>query len=92
VFNVLNSQDVLQIDSNYTFDTVQPIANLKCDSSAAGSKNPEAKLKADCPELNYLKTVEGRPVIVNPNFGKAVAATASYQAPLSLRVGLALTF
>jgi hypothetical protein len=92
VFNVLNSQDVLAIDTNYTFDTVQPISNLKCDSSAAGSANPEAKLKADCPQLAYLKTVEGRSVTVNPNFGKPFGVTPSFQAPLSVRVGLALTF
>ena len=92
VFNVLNAQDVLTVDNNYTFDTVQPIANVKCDASAGGAKNPAAKLKADCPELAYLKTVDGRPVTVNPNFGRAAAATPSFQAPLTLRVGLALTF
>jgi hypothetical protein len=92
VFNVLNSQDVLAIDTNYTFDTVQAIPNLKCDSSAAGSSNPEARLRADCGQVAYLKTVEGRPASVNPNFGRAFGVTPSFQAPLSVRVGLALTF
>ena len=92
IFNVLNSQEITNIDTNYTFDSVQPIANIKCDTSAAGAKDPAAKLKSACPDIAYLKTVDGRPVTVNPNYGKAVAATASYQAPLSLRVGLALTF
>jgi hypothetical protein len=92
VFNVLNSQEITAIDNNYTFDSVQPIANIKCDASAAGSKNPAAKLQSSCPDLQYLKTVDGRPVTVNPNYGRAVAATTSYQAPLSLRIGLALSF
>ena len=92
VFNVLNSQDITAIDNNYTFDAVQPIGNVKCDVAAAGSSNPIGKLQSSCPQLAYLKTVDGRPVNVNPNWGRAVAATASYQAPLSLRIGLALTF
>jgi hypothetical protein len=36
VFNVLNSQEIVNFDEDYTFDSVQPIANVKCDSSAVG--------------------------------------------------------
>ena len=92
MFNVLNSQEITAIDNNYTFDSVQPIANVKCDVSAAGSSNPIGKLQSGCSQVAYVKTVDGRPVTVNPNWGRAVASTASFQSPLSLRVGLALTF
>jgi len=92
VFNVLNNQEILNIDQNYTFSQVQGIRNIKCDSAAAGENNPTLTLANDCADVRYLKTVAGVPIVPNPNFGKPVAATASYQAPLSLRVGLALTF
>jgi hypothetical protein len=39
-------------------------------------------------DLRGLKAVDGKPVVVNPNFGQATA----YQAPLSMRVGLRLSF
>jgi hypothetical protein len=92
VFNVLNSQEIVNFDEDYTFDSVQPIVNLKCDSTAVGSKNPIAKLQSDCPDVAHLKTLDGTPVTPNPNFGKPAATATSYQTPLALRIGLALTF
>ncbi|ABS24509.1 TonB-dependent receptor [Anaeromyxobacter sp. Fw109-5] len=92
VFNVFNTEEVRLTDENYTFDAVQPIVGLNCDTSAGGSSNPVAKLQADCSDVRYLKTVDGRPVSVNPNWGKAAPGVNSFQAPLSLRFGVALSF
>ncbi|MFO0580693.1 MAG: TonB-dependent receptor [Anaeromyxobacter sp.] len=92
VFNVLNSQDTLALDTNYTFDNVQVVSNIKCDTNAGGAKDPISHLQNACPQLKYLKTVDGRPVTVNPSYGRPFGAAPSFQAPLSLRVGVALTF
>ena len=94
VFNILNSQEARTTDENYTFDAVQPIAGINCDTSAAHSGDPVGQLKRDCPDVAYLKTVDGRPVTVNPNWGKAgtFANQPNFQFPLSLRFGVALSF
>jgi hypothetical protein len=92
IFNVLNSQDVVNYDEDYTYDAVQPIAGIQCDTKAVGSKDPIGTLQKDCPQVSYLKTTDGLDVTPNPNFGKPAAGSASYQVPLTLRVGLALTF
>jgi hypothetical protein len=94
VFNVLNSQEARTTDENYTFDAVQPIAGINCDTSAGHSGDPVGQLKRDCPDIAYLKTVDGRPVTVNPNWGKAgtFANQPNFQFPLSLRFGVALSF
>lgn len=93
VFNVFNSEEIVNIDENYTFDSVQPIVGAQCSSKNAVSKsNPIAALAKDCPQVAYLKTTDGRPVTVNPNFGKAEAVSSAFQEPLYFRVGVALTF
>jgi hypothetical protein len=93
VFNVLNSEEIVNIDENYTFDAVQPIVGAQCkNKDAASASNPAAALGADCPQVGFLKTTDGRPVTVNPNFGKAEAVSTAYQVPLYFRVGVGLTF
>jgi hypothetical protein len=92
VFNLLNTQEVRITDENYTYDAVQPIAGASCDTDAPSSGNPITTLQRDCPDLAYMKTVDGRPVTVNPNWGKAFPGTASFQIPLSLRFGVAMSF
>jgi hypothetical protein len=92
VFNLLNSQEIASLDENYTFNAVQPISGLKCTSSAAGSSNPVAQLQSDCPDIQFLKRNNGRIADVNPNWGRAAATTTAFQAPLSVRFGVALSF
>ena len=93
VFNVFNSQEVREPDEDYTFDTVVPITKANCGSkNSAGSGNTVAALQNDCSAVKYLKTVEGRPVSPNPNWGKAAKTTTAFQDPLSLRLSLAVTF
>jgi hypothetical protein len=92
VFNVFNTEEVRMTDENYTFDAVQPIVGANCDTSAGGSSSPVSKLQGDCSDVRYLKTVDGRPVNVNPNWGKAAPTVNAFQAPLSLRFGVALSF
>ncbi len=93
IFNVFSSQTVVLQDEDYTFDVVTPIANAHCKNRDSTSKaNPIPALQADCPDLAYLKTVDGRPVTTNPNWGKAQRLTAAYQVPFSMRLSLALTF
>jgi hypothetical protein len=93
VFNVLNSEEIVNIDENFTFDAVQPIVGAQCkNKDAASASNPAAALAADCSQVGYLRTTDGRPVTVNPNFGKAEAVSTAYQVPLYFRVGVGLTF
>jgi hypothetical protein len=93
VFNVFNSQTVLEYDQDYTFDTVTPISNMNCSSrNSAGKSDPITAIQADCPGLAELKSVDGRPVTVNPNFGRASRLSTAYQLPISLRLGLAVSF
>jgi hypothetical protein len=93
VFNVLNSEEIVDIDENYTFDAVQPIVGAQCNGKdAVSASNPTAALAADCPQIGYLKTTDGRPVTVNPNFGRANNVSTAYQTPLYFRVGVGLTF
>jgi Carboxypeptidase regulatory-like domain/TonB dependent receptor-like, beta-barrel len=89
VFNVLNQQQAVAVDQNYTFDSVRPIVNGQCGTrNAASSTAPTAAALADCPDLRYLRTTDGRAVTVNQNFGRPT----QYQAPLAVRFGLALFF
>ena len=92
VFNLFNSQQVRLIDEDYTFDDVQPISGLKCDANAVGGGSPVQKLQSACPQLKYLKTTDGRPVTVNSNWGRAATGTSSFQVPLYVRFGVALSF
>jgi hypothetical protein len=93
VFNVFNSEEVQQIDPNYTFDSVTPAAGIDCDGRNAVSKsNPIQAIQADCPGLAYLKSVDGHPVTINPNFGKQDTGLNALQVPISMRFTLALQF
>ena len=101
VFNIFNQQEVQFVDQDWTFDDVLPIANGKCnDRDAVDSDNPIEAALADCPDLAYLKTTDGRPVTINPNFGRPQRGEtpdrgyneAAYQLPIAFRFGLALTF
>jgi len=86
VFNLLNSHQTISVDQNYTYDSVKPIVNGSCKDR--NGSEPGKNAIADCPDLAYLKTLDGRPVTVNKNFGKPTA----YQQPLSVRFGLTVTF
>lgn len=91
VFNVFNAQTATAYDEDYTFDVVTPISSMNCSSRNSVGKGTRA-LQADCAGLGYLKTVDGRPVTVNPNWGKPAPTTGAFQAPLSLRLSLSLQF
>ncbi len=100
VFNVLNQQTALRVDEVWTFDAVMPISGSCRSRSAAGAADPVAEALRDCPDLAYLRTLDGRPATINRNFGRPIRANAAlgfytppaYQLPLAVRVGLALTF
>jgi hypothetical protein len=93
VFNVFNAQETLSYDEDLTFDVVQPITGMNCSGrNSAGKGQPIQALLADCPDLAYLKTADGRPVTYNQNWGKTNRTTTAIQAPLSLRFSVALTF
>jgi hypothetical protein len=88
-FNLLNAQQATEVDQNWTYDTVQPAVGGQCHShNGASGSNPIGKAYVDCPDLAFLKTLDGRSVTVNQNFGRATA----YQPPLAIRFGLELTF
>ena len=88
-FNILNQQEAVNVDQNYTFDSVQPIVNGQCKSrNGAEGKSPLTTAVADCPDLKYLRTTDNRPVTLNTNFGRPTL----YGAPFSVRFGLALSF
>jgi hypothetical protein len=89
VFNILNAQAATRVDENWTLNSAQPIINGQCSKrNAASSSNPIAAALADCPDLQYMKTTGGRAVTINSNFAKPT----QYQAPLSVRFGLELSF
>ncbi len=89
LFNILNQTTATAIDNNSTFDFVAPITNASCkNKNGANAANPIQGVQADCPDLKYAKTLDGRPVTPNERYGKGT----QFQAPFSMRVGLALTF
>ena len=89
VFNVLNAQEPVAVDQNYTYDSVQPVVGGTCRTrSGAQGADPLASASADCPDLRYLRTTDHRPVTPNPNFGRAL----QYQAPRAVRFGMAVSF
>jgi len=89
LFNVLNQKNATLVDNNYTLDNVAPITNATCkNKNGANQANPIAGVQADCPDVKYATTIDGRPVTVNENYGKGT----QFQAPFSMRIGLALTF
>jgi hypothetical protein len=95
VFNLFNSQEVTNVDQNWTTDDVNPIQGGQCSGrDAVPSSRPIAAAFKDCPDLQYMKTLDGRPVTVNKNFGRPsnAALRAGYQTPLTVRFGLEVTF
>lgn len=90
IFNLLNSQQTVTVDNNYTYDSVKPIENGQCKNgnAAEGTGNLAQQAITDCPDLAFLKTTDGRAVTVNKNWGKPT----SYQSPLAVRFGLTFTF
>jgi hypothetical protein len=92
VFNILNQQAVLLYDQNYTFDSVYVIQNAGCKGDFVGTSDPIGKIQSACPDIKFLKTPDGRPVSVNPSFGKPAPTNLTYQTPIQLRFGLALAF
>jgi hypothetical protein len=92
VFNLLNKQEVLLYDQNYTYDQVHPIQKTGCKVDAVGTSDPAGKLQSSCPDVAFLKTVGGTRANVNPNWGKPLASNLAYQIPIQVRFGLALAF
>ena len=93
IFNVFNSQETLSYDENYTFDTAQPIIGAQCKAkNSAGKKDPIAAIQSDCPDLAYLRSTDGRPVTINPSYGRPNSLLGSFQSPIAFRFGLALSF
>jgi hypothetical protein len=89
IFNILNNQAATTVDENWTLNSAQPIINGQCSKrNAASSSNPIAAALADCPDLQFMKSTGGRSVTINSNFAKPTA----YQAPLSVRFGLEMSF
>ena len=97
IFNVLNMASVQWVDNDYTFDSASPIQNAQCSNKdSATAKNPIQALQADCSDLPFARTVDGRRVTVNPNYGQPQASSnarvSAYQLPISARFGVQLSF
>jgi hypothetical protein len=95
IFNLLNMQTTQWVDMNYTFDFATPMQSAQCgNKTSASSKDPLTALNAACPDLPYARTLEDRRISPNLNFGRPAANTgiAAYQAPISARFGVALSF
>ncbi len=95
IFNLLNMQTTQWVDMNYTFDFATPMQNAQCgNKTSATSKDPLSALNAACPDLPYARTLDDRRISPNLNFGRPAANTgiAAYQAPISARFGVALSF
>ncbi len=95
IFNLLNMQTTQWVDMNYTFDFATPMQNAQCgNKTSATSKDPLTALNAACPDLPYARTLEDRRISPNLNFGRPANNTgiSAYQAPISARFGVALSF
>ena len=95
IFNLLNSATVQWVDMNYTFDQSLPMQGAQCaNKTTASNKNPLAGLNSACPDLPYARTIDDRRVSQNLNFGQPQANNniAAYQAPISARFGVSLSF
>jgi len=97
IFNLLNMQTVQWVAQDYTFDTLLPMQGAQCSAkNAATSKNPIAALEADCPDLPYARTLDGRRVTANLNYGQPTVSgngrVGAYQLPISARFGIQLSF
>ena len=95
IFNLLNMQTTQWVDMNYTFDFATPMQNAQCgNKTSATAKDPLAALNAACPDLPYARTLEDRRISPNLNFGRPTTNVniSAYQAPISARFGVALSF
>ncbi len=95
IFNILNMQTAQWTNQTYTLDSANPMNGAQCGSkNAITSKNPIAALQADCPDLPYARTTDGRRVSVNLNYGQPTSSTIfnAYQIPISARFGVQLSF
>ena len=96
ISNLLNSQTVQWVDMNYTLtDSMTPMQNAQCSNkNSISQKDPLAALTANCPDLPYARTIQGRRPTINLNYGRPANATglAAYQTPISARFGVALSF
>jgi len=89
VFNVFNQQAATSVDEGYTYGNVAPIQGGSCrDKNGANSADPVAGVQRDCPDLASARTTDGRPVVVNKNFGRPL----TYQDPRSFRFGISVSF
>jgi hypothetical protein len=91
VFNALDAETVTTVDERWTRDDVGTLAvqGGQClTRHGAEARNPIAGALRDCPDLAYVKTLDGRPATINKNFGRPTA----YQDPRSFRFGLELSF
>lgn len=85
-FNVLNSQNAIRVDQNYTYATAynpqdgQTIDQALCEYSA--SYDADGVINYADGQIAYCSEM------ANPNFGQPTA----YQAPFALRLGVKFTF
>ena len=95
IFNILNMQTTQWTDQTYTLDSANPMQGAQCSSkNSITQKNPIQALQADCPDLPYARTTDGRRVGVNLNYGQPASSTlyGAYQLPISARFGVQLSF
>jgi hypothetical protein len=89
IFNVLNEQAATSVDQRYTLDFANPVQGAQCSGkNAVQQKDPLAALAADCPDLVYARTLDGRRITPNLNFGRA----NGWMTPVSARFGVAFSF
>lgn len=81
VFNLFNQQQTTSVDDTWTYDSVLPVVGGKAPNTNYNNHAPSG-------DLVYLRNTDGKPATVNPNWGNATG----YQAPLSMKFGLRLSF
>jgi hypothetical protein len=97
IFNLLNLATTQWVDMGYTLDFATPMQGAQCSSkTAATSKDPLKTLNESCPDLPYARTLEDRRISPNLNYGRpqnsAQGLISAYQAPISARFGVSLSF
>jgi hypothetical protein len=96
IFNLLNMATVQWVDMNYTLnDFLTPMQGAQCanKNSYAPNKDVLTALNQNCPDLPYARTLDGRRVTQNLNFGQPQAGSyPAYQSPISARFGVQLSF
>jgi hypothetical protein len=94
LFNVFNTKTGVIYDQNFTLDDVNPIQGANCKDANAVDKGVN-KLIAACPDLAYVRTYDGRKPTINTNWGRPFSSTpnlSAFQIPLSLQLGVAMSF